>query len=91
MSSDEQDLAVARHVKQAGLASPEQIARGVEEQGRALQNGEEIPLAEALVRTGILTPALRTNIETRRGQHQLVWTGPDYPLHRLLRIPSART
>ena len=63
MGTDAKDIAIARHLKQMGLASPEQIAQAVEEQGRLHAKSQYVSLADAFVRIGILTPAIRDNLD----------------------------
>ena len=65
MSSDAQDIAVARHVKQAGLATAEQLAGALQAQGQALERGERISLVDALHRVGAITPAQREMLEEK--------------------------
>jgi serine/threonine-protein kinase len=68
MSTDAQDIAIARHVQQAGMATAEQVAAALQVQGQSIEKGEAIPLAEALVRVGAISPEQRKSVEhiTRR-------------------------
>ena len=71
MSSDAQDIAVARHVKQAGLVSPEQVAQALQAQGQSLEKGRRITLLDALVQVGAITPFLKQTIEKQvKGQQK---------------------
>ena len=65
MSSDADDIAVARHVKQAGLATPEQLAAALQAQGRALEGGKQVSLLQALVEVGAITAAQRELLEKK--------------------------
>jgi hypothetical protein len=76
MQNDALDLAFARHVRQVGLVSPEQISSAMETQSRSLQKGVPIPLPEAMVQMGIITAAQRETLEKKvkeqqAGAHQL--------------------
>lgn len=69
MSNDALDIAVARFVRQTGLASAEQVAAAMQVQSRGAERGEMLSLTEALVRQGILTAAQREMVE-RKAQAQ---------------------
>ncbi|HVE38641.1 MAG TPA: protein kinase [Planctomycetota bacterium] len=55
------------------MATPEQVAAGMKAQLDLAAKGTSVPLTEALIRIGILTPVLRENIEKVVGSRR---TGP---------------
>src|ERR1041384_4576130 len=63
MSDETLNIAVARHVRETGMASPEQVLEALKSMGQ----GEGAPgsLAEALVKLGVITPAQRENVEKK--------------------------
>ncbi len=63
MSDQAFDLAVARYLEEMGMATAEQISGAMRVQLDLAAKGRPVPLTEALVQTGILTPVLRENIE----------------------------
>jgi serine/threonine-protein kinase len=63
MATDAEDIALARHLRQGGLATPEQLAQALQIQAQSVEKGAAIPLAEAFVQIGVLTPAMRGTIE----------------------------
>src|SRR5262245_18640427 len=63
MSDQAFDLALARYLEEMGMATAEQVSAAITLQLDLAGKGTSVSLAEALVRTGILTPALRENIE----------------------------
>ena len=75
MSADGKDLAIARYLRDLGLASSSQIDAAIREQARLAAGGESISLAESLVRMGVLTAAQRETVEqkasAREGVQQL--------------------
>lgn len=78
MSTDADDIAIARQLSEAGIATPDQIAKGLAAQGLALQQGKQISLAEALLRAGILTSAQKESVEkvARRQRGRIQELGP---------------
>ncbi|HXX95073.1 MAG TPA: protein kinase, partial [Planctomycetota bacterium] len=76
MQNDAFDLAFARHVRQIGLVSAEQISAAMETQSKSLQKGTTVTLPEAMVQTGAITSAQRETLEKKvkeqqAGAHQL--------------------
>jgi hypothetical protein len=69
MSDDALDIAVARHVKQAGMATPGQLAGAMQAQAEAAAAGQPLPLVDALVRVGAVTAAQR-DLVLRQVQEQ---------------------
>jgi serine/threonine protein kinase len=65
MSNDALDLAFARHVRQIGLVTPEQVTSALQSQAKSHQSGTPISFAEALVQLGLLTPAQRETLEKK--------------------------
>ena len=65
MSSDAQDIAVARHVKQAGMATVEQVTQAMSAQGQAIEEGRRVSLLEALVQIGAINPTQRKLLEDK--------------------------
>src|SRR4051812_25607771 len=65
MSDLSSDEAFARAVNQMGAATFDQIEAAKEAQNIKLRAGAIIPLAEILVMQGVITPALRDNIEKK--------------------------
>jgi hypothetical protein len=59
MQSDALDLAFARHVRQIGLVTPEQISSAMENQSKSLQKGVTVSFSEVMVQMGIITAAQR--------------------------------
>jgi len=62
------DDAFARHVRQAGMATEDQVAAA-----RRLATGDALSLGEALVRQGVITPLQRETVEKKleeRREHQ---------------------
>jgi serine/threonine protein kinase len=60
MPDESLDEAVARHVRQAGMATEDQLAAA-----RKLSSAEALPLAEALVRQGVITSMQRETVEKK--------------------------
>ena len=65
MSSDAQDIAVARYLKQEGLVPPEHIQKALQLQANAVENGKPISLAQALLDVGAITPVIKETLEKR--------------------------
>lgn len=65
MSNDALDLAFARHVRQIGLITPEQVTSALQTQARNLQEGKTISVADALVQLGLLTAAQKESLEKK--------------------------
>ena len=65
MAGNVSDEAFARYVNQIGTASLDQIEAARALQGEIAQKGIVLSLGEVLVQQGILTPALRENIEKK--------------------------
>lgn len=65
MSSDAQDIAVARYLKQEGMVTPEHLQQGLQAQARAVEGGKPISLAQALLNVGAITPAQKETLEKR--------------------------
>src|SRR4026207_1870673 len=57
MSNDALDLAFARHVRQIGLITPEQVNAALQAQSKSTGLGKLISVAEAFVQLGLLTAA----------------------------------
>jgi formylglycine-generating enzyme required for sulfatase activity len=78
MSSDAQDLAVARYLKQGGMVTPGQLDQALQIQARSIDLGKPVTLAAALVEVGAITPvqkeALEKKItaEEKKGTQQLL-------------------
>ncbi|MBI3856619.1 MAG: serine/threonine protein kinase, partial [Planctomycetes bacterium] len=70
MSNDALDLAFARHVRQIGLITPEQVNAALQTQSKSAQTGKPISVAEAFVTLGLLTPAQRETLEKKVKEQQ---------------------
>jgi serine/threonine-protein kinase len=76
MQNDAFDLAFARHVRQIGLVSQEQIASALEAQSRTIQKGSTISFSDVLVQMDVITPTQKETLEKKvreqqAGVHQL--------------------
>jgi serine/threonine protein kinase/dipeptidyl aminopeptidase/acylaminoacyl peptidase len=65
MENDALDIAVARHARQAGLISAEQLSSALAEQARRSQSGSPSSLADVLHGLGYLTDAQRKMVEEK--------------------------
>ncbi len=65
MSNDALDLAFARHVRQIGLVTQEQVNAALQTQAIALKEGKTLAFSEILVAMGLLTPAQRETLEKK--------------------------
>lgn len=65
MSNDALDLAFARHVRQIGLVTPEQVAAALQTQGKSLQAGTPLTFADALVQLGTISAAQREALQKK--------------------------
>jgi serine/threonine protein kinase len=63
MAASVSDEAFAQHLLRVGVASLEQLERAKRIQAEAGKQGKPLPLGQALVMMGILTPTLRENLE----------------------------
>jgi serine/threonine protein kinase len=63
MAASVSDEAFAQHLLRVGVASLEQLEREKRIQAEAGKQGKPLPLGQALVMMGILTPTLRENLE----------------------------
>jgi eukaryotic-like serine/threonine-protein kinase len=70
MSNDALDLAFARHVRQIGLITPEQVNSALQTQSKSTQAGKPISVAEAFVQLGLLTPSQRDTLEKKVREQQ---------------------
>jgi serine/threonine-protein kinase len=65
MPNDALDLAFARHVRQIGLITPDQVTAALQTQSKSLQDGKPISIADAMVQLGLLTPTQRESLEKK--------------------------
>ncbi|HZE96668.1 MAG TPA: protein kinase, partial [Planctomycetota bacterium] len=65
MSNDAIDLALARHVRQIGLVSQEQINSALQLQSTSIKRGKYISFSEVLVQMGLLTAPQRETLEKK--------------------------
>ena len=70
MSNDAHDLAFARHVRQIGLITPEQVTAALQAQSKSTQMGRPITVAEAFVQLGLLTASQRDTLEKKVREQQ---------------------
>ena len=70
MSNDALDLAFARHVRQIGLISAEQVNAALQAQAKALQEGKPVSVADAMVQLGLVTPAQKESLEKKVKEQQ---------------------
>src|SRR4051794_16684806 len=59
------DEAFAQAVSEMGIVSPEHLQAAKAAQARATKQGVKLSLADSMVLKGLLTPAIRQNIEKR--------------------------
>ena len=65
MSNDALDLALARHVRQIGLVTPEQVTAALQTQAKSHASGAPLSFSQALVQLGLLTAAQRETLEKK--------------------------
>jgi len=65
MADDTLDIAVARYVRTAGLATAEQVSAAMQEQSRRSTAGTPISFSEALLNLGFITAAQRAMVEQK--------------------------
>jgi serine/threonine-protein kinase len=70
MSNDALDLAFARHVRQIGLITPEQVNAALQAQSKSTQLGKPISVSEAFVQLGLLTASQRDTLEKKVREQQ---------------------
>ena len=84
MSAEAQDIAVAQEVKQSGMATPEQISAALRAQADAAAKNASLPLADALVKLGIITGAQKDAVLRKVGEKKGVSSLLHYRLIRKL-------
>jgi serine/threonine protein kinase/Leucine-rich repeat (LRR) protein len=65
MPNDTIDQAFARHVRQIGLVTQEQVNIALQTQAESLKQGKTLTFSEVLVQMGIITPTQRESLEQR--------------------------
>src|SRR5581483_321435 len=70
MPNESFDQAFARHVRQIGLVTPEQIHAAQQAQGDALTQGKTLAFSEVLVRMCIITATQRESLERKVREQQ---------------------
>ena len=70
MTNDSLDLEITRHLKQAGLATEEQIQEAIRAKDASTTTGTPRSLSDILIEKGILTSVQRDNIEKKLQEHQ---------------------
>ncbi|HVR84507.1 MAG TPA: protein kinase [Planctomycetota bacterium] len=65
MPNDAIDLALARHVRQIGLVSQEQVNAALQAQASSVKAGRTLSFSEVLVQMGLITPAQRETLEKK--------------------------
>src|SRR5436190_23000241 len=65
MSTDAIDQAFARHVRQIGLVTQEQINTALQNQSSSLQAGKTVSFSQVLVEMGIITAGQRESLEKK--------------------------
>ncbi|MBV8878654.1 MAG: protein kinase [Planctomycetaceae bacterium] len=65
MSTDAIDQAFARHVRQIGLVTPEQVNAALQTQSSSAKEGKPVAFSEVLVQMGLITPAQRESLEKK--------------------------
>ena len=70
MPNDSIDLAFARHVRQIGLVTPEQLNAALQTQAESVKQGKTLSFSEVLVQMGIITPGQRETLEKKVRDHQ---------------------
>jgi eukaryotic-like serine/threonine-protein kinase len=76
-----QDIAVAQEVKKSGMATPDQISSALQAQAGA---AAPLPLADALVKLGVITPAQKDTVLRKVGEKKGVSSLLHYRLMRKL-------
>src|SRR5579864_2540560 len=85
MPNDAIDLAFARHVRQIGLVTQEQVNAALQAQAAGDKEGKTLAFSEALVQMGLITPAQRESLEKKvRDQQAGVQQLGDFKLARKL-------
>jgi serine/threonine-protein kinase len=70
MPNDSLDLAFARHVRQIGLITSDQLNAALQAQSRNLQEGKPISVSDAMVQLGLLTPTQKDSLEKKVREQQ---------------------
>src|SRR5437868_273345 len=65
MPNDAIDLAFARHVRQIGLVTQEQVNAALQSQASSVKEGKSLSFSEVLVQMGLITPAQRETLEKK--------------------------
>src|SRR5258708_3827651 len=65
MPNDALDLAFARHVRQIGLITAEQVTSALQTQSKCLQEGKTVSVADAMVELGLLSPTQKDALEKK--------------------------
>src|SRR6185503_12023607 len=65
MAGNVSDDAFAQAVSEMGIVAPEHLEAAKAAQARATKQGVKLSLADSMVLKGLLTPAIRENIEKR--------------------------
>src|SRR5579862_51728 len=85
MSNDAMDLAFARHVRQIGLVTQEQVNTALQTQANSVKEGKPLSFSEVLVHMGLITSAQRETLERKvRDQQAGVQQLGEYKLVRKL-------
>jgi serine/threonine protein kinase len=70
MSNDSLDAAFARHIRQIGLITQEQVNAALQSQAASAKSGKPVSFSEVLVRMGLLTPNQRESLEKKVREQQ---------------------
>jgi serine/threonine-protein kinase len=70
MANETFDQAFARHVRQIGLVTPEQIHAAQQTQGDGLKQGKTFAFSEVLVQMGVITATQRDSLEKKVREQQ---------------------
>jgi len=65
MPNDAIDLAFARHVRQIGLVTQEQVNAALQTQSTSIKEGKPLSFSEVLVHMGLITAAQRESLEKK--------------------------
>ena len=65
MPNDAIDLAFARHVRQIGLVTQEQVNAALQTQSTSIKDGKPLSFSEVLVHMGLITAAQRETLEKK--------------------------
>jgi hypothetical protein len=70
MSDPKSDNAFALHLNKLGIATLEDIEKAHALQEEADENGEPISVADALIRAGVITPAIKKSVLSQLEAHE---------------------